>query len=692
MHRNGKTIFCRPQSIPSILSILSILLILPPTRTPAADSWPSPEWKTAEPREMGMDAALLRQARDYALKAGGSGHVIRRGRLVMAWGDPKKRYDLKSTTKAIGVTALGLALDDGKVQSLDDKARDYHPGFGVPPESNAKTGWLDRVTLFHLATQTAGFDKKGGYTEILFEPGTKWSYSDGGPNWLAECLTLQYGRDLNDLMFERVFTPIGIKPSDLRWRNNSYRAHEINGVARREFGSGISANVDAMARIGYLYLHKGSWRGREIIPPSFVDAVRVVPPSVRGLPVLMKEKYHNASDHYGLHWWNNADGTLAGVPRDAYWSWGLYDSLIVVIPSLDLAVARAGKSFKPGRSSDYNVILGPFLGPIAKSVKKEKRDRAPCPPSPVVESLQWDPPSKIVRKASGSDNWPMTWADDGHLYTAYGDGWGFEPKVPEKLSLGFARVEGPAGDFRGVNIRSVSGETKGGGAKGKKASGLLALDGVLYMWVRNAGNSQLARSADRGKTWTWSDWKFTESFGCPTFLNFGKNYAGARDEYVYAYSFDSDSAYEPADRMVLARVPKNRVGNRESYDFFQKLDKNGKPVWTKDVDRRGSVFDRKGKCYRSNVSYNAPLKRYFWAQTPGGDTRFKGGLGVFDAPEPWGPWTTVFFTDEWDAGPGESAGFPTKWISEDGKTMYLVFSGDDHFSVRKAKVTLRNAR
>ena len=62
----------------------------------------------------------------------------------------------------------------------------------------------------------------------------------------------------------------------------------------------------------------------------------------------------------------------------------------------------------------------------------------------------------------------------------------------------------------------------------------------------------------------------------------------------------------------------------------------------------------------------------------------KGGFGVYDAPEPWGPWTTVFFTDQWDVGPGETASFPTKWMSADGHVLHLVFSGDDCFSVRRA--------
>ncbi len=648
--------------------------------------WPGRKWKQAGPEEVEMDAALLLKARDFALTGSGSGRVIRYGRLVMQWGDQKHRYDLKSTTKAIGVTAVGLALKDGKVSGLKDRAKKYHPMLGVPPESNAETGWLDKITLFDLATQTAGFDKPGGYTKLLFKPGTKWSYSDGGPNWLAECITLAYGQDLHTLMFERVFGPIGIKSSDLTWRNNNYRPKEINGIKRREFGSGISANVDAMARIGYLYLRRGRWRDKQIIPASFVDAARTVPRAVRGLAVVKRESYFNASDHYGLLWWNNADGTMAKVPRDAYWSWGLYDSLIVVIPSLDIVAARAGKSLNKARNSDYKAIE-PFIEPIAMSVKtKSDRSGAPYPASPMIKGIEWAPAETIIRKAQGSDNWPISWADDDNLYTAYGDGWGFEPKTKKKLSLGIAKIVGSPPYFQGVNVRTETGERVGQGAKGAKTSGILCVDGVLYMLVRNTGNSQIAWSKDYGKTWRWCDWKFTTSFGAPTFLNFGKNYAGARDEFVYIYSHDSDSAYEPADRMVMARVRKDKIRERGAYEFFKELNSSGRAVWTSDIRSRGAVFVNPGRCYRAGITYNAGLKRYLWCQTIYGDDdmRFKGGLGIFDGPQPWGPWTTVFYTEQWDVGPGETSSLPAKWMSNDGRTCYLLFSGDDCFSVRKA--------
>jgi hypothetical protein len=97
-----------------------------------------------------------------------------------------------------------------------------------------------------------------------------------------------------------------------------------------------------------------------------------------------------------------------------------------------------------------------------------------------------------------------------------------------------------------------------------------------------------------------------------------------------------------------------------------------------------------------NVTYNPGLKRYLLVMPLPGrnsrdkagrvDTRASGGLAVFDAPEPWGPWTTAYFAETWDVGPGDSAVFPSKWMSADGRNLYLVFSGDDSFSVRKAVI------
>lgn len=655
-----------------------------------AAGWPGKEWEKATPDSLGINAEKLAQARDYALTGEGSGFIIYQGKLVMSWGDAAALYDLKSSSKSIGSSILGLALKDGKVK-LDDLAKSHHSNFGVPPEENAKTGWIDKITLRMLANQTAGFEKPGGYQPLLFEPDTKWHYSDSGPNWLAECMTHVYQHDLNDVIWERVFTPIGIQKNEIKWRAHAYRPKEFEGVTRREFGSGFSANVQAMARFGYLYLREGWWQGEQILPPAFIQAIRNPDPALAKLKAHDKS-HGEAAAHYSMLWWNNRDGTLDKVPRDAYWTWGLYDSLIVVVPSLDLVIARAGKSWKRVEGDGHYDPLKPFLEPITEAMKSGKvtEVKLPYPLSPIIQGIEWDPTNTIQRAAKGSDNWPLAWADDDHLYTAYGDGNGFEPRLKEKLSLGLARVEGGPQNFKGINLRSATAEAKGDGKHSRKASGIISINGTLYLMVRNADNSQLGWSADHGVTWAWADWKFTESFGCPGFVSYGKDYTGARDSYVYLYSQDSDSAYERADRFVMARVPKEKLRERDAYEFFVRTDSTGQPVWSRNVKERGAVFTHTGSCYRSSMSYHPGLKRYLWCQTgAGNDTRFSGGFAIYDAPEPWGPWTVAFHTDTWDVGPGESMHLPPKWFSADGSTIHLVFSGDDHFSVRAGKLVMR---
>jgi CubicO group peptidase (beta-lactamase class C family) len=335
------------------------------------ETWPGTTWATATPQEMGMDPSKLEEARNYALSAGGSGMVIRGGVLVMRWGSTTQTYDLKSAGKSIGMTALGLAMQDGLVR-LEDLAGSHHPNIGLPPDSNLAHGWLDEITIHHLATMTAGFDKHGGYTELLFRPGSGWAYSDGGPNWLAEALTLVYQQDLYTLLAQRVFTPLGIPESQLSWRDHYYRPSTIDGIVNREFG-GISASVDAMVRLGLLYLRGGRWNSGQILDPGFVQAVGISQSPLFGLPEVDPQIYPQASEHYGLMWWNNADGSMPNVPRDAYWAWGLYESLIVVIPSLDIVATRASwggwqdVDSENLWTSDYQFIQ-PFIEPIAQSV------------------------------------------------------------------------------------------------------------------------------------------------------------------------------------------------------------------------------------------------------------------------------------------------------------------------------------
>lgn len=300
----------------------------------------------------------------------------------------------------------------------------------------------------------------------------------------------------------------------------------------------------------------------------------------------------------------------------------------------------------------------------------------PYPPSPVIAGARFAPPESVVCRAGGSDNWPITWADDDLLYTAYGDGRGFQPRIERRVSLGFASVAGGPDDFVGTNIRSESGEREGDGAAGPKASGMLSIDGVLYAWVRNQANARLAWSTDRGRSWTWG-FQLSESFGSPSFLNYGREYAGARDDYVYTYSQDGPSAYASDDGVVLARVHRARIRERGAWQFFAGTGASGEPRWSGAIGERVPVFRHPGSCRRVEVIHHPGLDRYLMAL--GFD--HAGGWGLFDAPEPWGPWTTAFYTADWGLGRTHSYRLPTKWIEPRTGDLQLVFSGKRHAGV-----------
>jgi CubicO group peptidase (beta-lactamase class C family) len=663
----------RRNAFSPVRSLGTLAIFLAASYAPGAEVWPGKDWATATPESQGMSGPALGFAAAYAEHhGGGSGCIIRHGYLVKEWGSPTTLADIKSATKAaFGATVLGLAIDAGLV-GIDKTAHFYSPQLGGERPENRKD-WLSEVTLRQLATMTAGFDD-GRPPKLINRPGTAGFYSNDTANMLADLLTVKFGEDLESVVRRKVIDPIGIAPSEWRWRENGYRPKTINGLKTREFASGIKITHGALARIGYLYLRDGMWNGQRILSSDFIrNATRPT-----DLPAPFP--------YYGMYWGSNAKGQLTDVPRDIYWALGLGDSIMVVCPSLDIVAVRLGTGSIRSQvlpfTPDWDKKVEGFFRLVARAVSE------PYPPSTLITGLTWAPASTIVRKAPDSDNWPMTWGDDDNLYAAYGDGTGFAPKVPEKLSLGLARIEGGPGDFQGINIRSPTSERKGNGKNGVKASGLLMVNGILYMWTRNAGNAQLAWSSDHGLTWTWSDWKFSTSFGCPAFLNFGRNYAGARDDYVYTYSHDSDSAYLPADGIALARVPKDRIRDRGAYTFFSGLGSDGGPVWTTDLKERSAVFSNPGKCYRTSVSYSAKLRRYLLCQA-GADERVRTGFGIYDAPEPWGPWTTVYRSEAWDVSPGESCCIPTKWIDDETNSICLVFSGGDAFSVRRA--TLRVA-
>ncbi len=329
------------------------------------------------------------------------------------------------------------------------------------------------------------------------------------------------------------------------------------------------------------------------------------------------------------------------------------------------------------------------------------------PPSPVIAGIRFDT-DHLRRAAPGSDLWPITWSDDDQLYSSWGDGGGFGGTDSDgRVAIGIAEITGQGDHWNGINIlggrKPVYGPTPFPG----KSNGILSIDGILYLHVIEQGKwwrAKIGRSADRGQTWKFNEgafdptaWDFSEpdgAFSDMTFLNFGRDYAGARDNFVYVYSQDHRRKPDGAmaditDSVALFRVPKDRLMNHGAYEYFAGLN-GSQPTWARDIRKRSPVFGLPQRIgFAVRVDYNPALRRYFLTTFH----RWDGSWGIYDSSEPWGPWSTIATFDQWlDSKPKFGFTFPQKWMSADGTTMYMVFSGTglyDSFNVVRAILTLK---
>ncbi|MEM8948911.1 MAG: DUF4185 domain-containing protein [Pseudomonadota bacterium] len=322
---------------------------------------------------------------------------------------------------------------------------------------------------------------------------------------------------------------------------------------------------------------------------------------------------------------------------------------------------------------------------------------APYPESEVIEGFELDW-STHYRHADGSGDWGITWADDDHQYTAWGNGGGFGgSNVDGRVMLGFARIEGDVDDQRAYNVwGGVNAENPA--EFGGKAYSLLSVDGTLYTWRCGDADGEssldfqeLYRSTNYSATWRSTGVKFEQAsfagddfgFYCPVFLNFGKDYAGARDDYVYVYAPEiqqNESLYpQVPGEVAMMRVPKERINVRSAYEFYAGLGADGEPEWSYDSAERKSVFTDQENGVTQHIAavYNPGLDRYIL--TVEHSEHAEGNIGVYDAPTPWGPWTTVHFSDSFGRFKTLDNGFmwvfPSKWLSDNGEEFVMIYTG-----------------
>lgn len=322
----------------------------------------------------------------------------------------------------------------------------------------------------------------------------------------------------------------------------------------------------------------------------------------------------------------------------------------------------------------------------------------PYPPSQVITGVLFNNAS-IRTLAGGSDNWPISWAPDGHQYTTWGDGSGFGTSDSTRVSIGMGRVEGDKNNYIGVNIAGGNNAPCPAPFTGK-SEGILALGNSLYLWRNGDGSntdafrfSELRRSDDLACTWPFTGVVFSktggdftgtdEGFFSLTFLQFGQGYTATRDNYVYMYAPEiidrSHWNVQKPGRIALVRVDRALIEQKAAYEFFTGLDINGNPTWTNVIAARRPVWEDPNGTHRMSASYNAALNRYLLTTMT---VDRIGRFSLYDAPEPWGPWTLVLNeqnTTRWGSNV-IAYHFSNKWLSPDGKSFVIVYTKDDRWA------------
>jgi len=296
------------------------------------------------------------------------------------------------------------------------------------------------------------------------------------------------------------------------------------------------------------------------------------------------------------------------------------------------------------------------------------------------------------------DTYPMTWADDDRIYTSSGD-----PHWGESHSgLDIEAFDGGPLDYKISKVNHMN-DYLGGGGHGPKPSGMICVDKYLYFAFQNfcgmkpppnncasqPGSDSVILISNLSNTewkgWAWTpDYKNIEKptfpgykFGGPAFINYGKNNENARDNYVYAVSGDQ---WDNGSNLRLGRVPNDKITIREEWEWVRSFDMYGSPDWSRDLDQAVPVLSMHRSLGLPEMVYIAGIKRYLlftWRLHKDFSAYDGTDLFIFESPEPWGPFSLVYFEEYWetkDVNP-YCPRLPLKWFDQDKLEGWIQFSG-----------------
>ena len=175
--------------------------------------------------------------------------------------------------------------------------------------------------------------------------------------------------------------------------------------------------------------------------------------------------------------------------------------------------------------------------------------------------------------------------------------------------------------------------------------------------------------------------------GAPHFVDFGKNmqYSPDGKAYLVAHGADTtdtkwrfwNASWITGDQVYLLRVTPSikTINDPSQYEFYAGRDEKGNAVWTKDFKAIKPLLEWNNNMGCVTVTYNAPLKKYLMCVTDGGNTVSQMNTYILESDRIDGDWKIISYMKNF----GEQAYFvniPTKFISKDGKVMWLLYSGN----------------
>lgn len=331
------------------------------------------EWDVSTPEAHGLDPMLVARLYYNAedVETIRSLLVVKDGYLIAEkyfhGGSIESKDRLQSVTKSLTSALVGLALEDGCLESLDQNAVEFLPeqaGRIRDPRKN-------EITVRHLLQMRAGFPWEESATELfelmytgfrpsvfvdvplVRDPGTGMEYSNISSHLLSIIVSRACDADLLDFGKENLFDPLGVEPGDWITDWEGYR----NGHAD------LHLRPRDMARFGLLYLNDGMWDGEQLVPAQWVQESHQVY-SREAWPFRIGSNFEDMS--YGYQWWSAQAGD-----RRWWFAWGhggqqiaLVDDLnMVIVVTADPLVGEHGDA--PWRLERQNLnLVGDFIASL----------------------------------------------------------------------------------------------------------------------------------------------------------------------------------------------------------------------------------------------------------------------------------------------------------------------------------------